>query len=114
MTMQPPQPSEVPSTSGRVSEQRALGALAERLTEAGLEAALDTKQPAFPVVFILIPGTRALREMVFVSGGEFVWDGSQCRVDDVASATAMLTRYIQNLAARFTQSPEQHYWNAQP
>lgn len=114
MTMEPTQPTEKPGTSGRVSEHQALSALADRLTETGLEAILDDKQPAFPVVFVLIPGTRALREMVLVSDGAFVWDGGQCRIDDVVGAAAGLARHIQDLAVRFTQSTEQHYWSAKP
>lgn len=114
MTLEPPQPTEAPGSSRRASEHQALSALADQLTETGLEATLDNKQPAFPVVFVLIPGTRALREMVLVSDGAFVWDGGQCRIDDVAGAAAGLARHVQDLAMRFTQSPEQRYWSAKP
>lgn len=113
MTMEPPRPNEAPGP-GRVGEHEALSALADQLTETGLEATLDNKQPALPVVLVLIPGTRVLCEMVLVSDGAFVWDAGQCRIDDVAGAAAGLTRHVQNLAMRFTQSSEQHYWSAKP
>lgn len=114
MTMASPRPNWAADSPGRAGEYEALSALADQLTETGLEATLDNKQPAFPVVFVLIPGTRVLCEMVLVSDGAFVWDDGQCRIDDVVGAAAGLARHVQNLAMQFTQSSEHHYWSAQP
>ena len=102
IAMEPRQPDAAPSTAGRVSEHQTLGALADQLNEAGLEATLD-RGPAFPVVFIAVPGSRGLREMVLVSGGEFVWEGGHCRVDDVPAAAAVLARHVHDLAERLIE-----------
>lgn len=94
MTLEP----RVPNTG----DHRALARLADRLTEAGFDATVDAG-PAFPALFVLIPRTRTLREMVLVSSGEFAWDAGQarCLIDDPSGAAAVLTRHINDLADIF-------------
>lgn len=84
-----------------MTEQEQLEALQAALSAHGTSAHVDPG--AIPVLWIPIPQTWAVREMVHVSGRYYMWDGTYWPLSDPHALAARLAAYV----AAYPPSPHQ-------